>query len=210
MTSARFITFEGGEGAGKSTQVKRLARRLEAEGRKVLLTREPGGAPGAEEIRKLLVTGAPERWTPLAETLLLFAARDDHLRETIRPALEAGKWVICDRFHDSTRAYQGLVGGVDAALIDTLEQGVIGATMPDLTLMLDLDPRSGLARADSRAGHETRFEDKGADFHDKLREAFAMIATAAPERCAIIDAAGDEDAVAAAIWQIVESRLLTA
>lgn len=206
MSIGRFITLEGGEGTGKSTQAKRLAARLEARGLEAIVTREPGGAPGAEEIRALLVTGAPERWTPLSETLLLNAARAEHLRHVIRPALSAGKWVISDRFHDSTRAYQGIVGGVAPDLITQLETLVIGDTAPDLTLMLDLDPKAGLNRAEHRAGTETRFEEKGEAFHTALRQAFLDIAASDPGRCVVIASGGDTEQVANAIWTVVEQR----
>jgi dTMP kinase len=209
-----FITLEGGEGTGKSTQARRLGAALEAQGHKVLLTREPGGAPGAEEIRSLLVTGEADRWTPLGETLLLCAARQEHLERTIRPALAEGRWVICDRFADSTSAYQGAAHGVPHTAIQALRILVVGATEPDLTLVLDLPAEEGLARAAKRTdgagassdGAETRFERLGLDFHKRLREAFLDIAEDAPERCAVVDARGDEETVAARIWTAVRAR----
>ncbi len=202
-----FITFEGGEGAGKSTQVRRLAERLTAAGREVATTREPGGSGGAEAIRALLVEGAADRWSPLSETLLLYAARADHLKRLIRPALARGAVVICDRFADSTRAYQGAGGGVAADFIGALEAEVLGETRPDLTLILDLPAERGLARAAGRGGAEARFESKGLAFHQRLRDGFLLLARAEPERCVVIDADGPMDAVAAAIAAVVSLRL---
>ena len=207
MTRGRFITFEGGEGAGKSTQVRILAERLRDSGLEVVATREPGGSPGAEAIRQLLVTGATDRWSASAETLLVYAARRDHIERMINPALERGAWVVCDRFADSPRAYQGTAGGADPALITALERHVLDGLKPDLTLVLDLPVETGLARAAARREGETRFEDKGAAFHERLREAFLQIARAEPERCAVIDAAGSADAVEAAVWAAVQARL---
>ena len=207
MRAGRFITFEGGEGTGKSTQVRRLAERLREAGQEVLLSREPGGSLGAEEIRRLLVNGDAERWTATAETLLLYAARSDHLDRVIRPALERGAWVVCDRFADSTRAYQGAAGGVSPALLACLEREVLGRDLPDLTLVLDLPEEAGLRRATGRGGGETRFESKTVSFHARLREAFLEIAVAEPERCAVIDAAQPPDAVAEAVWTVVQGRL---
>ncbi|WP_374570700.1 dTMP kinase [Phenylobacterium sp.] len=206
MARGRFITFEGGEGGGKSTQVKRLVERLRAAGRTVVATREPGGSPGAETIRGLLVNGAADRWSPVTETLLMYAARRDHIERVIAPALERGEWVVCDRFADSTRAYQGAAGGADSGLIAALEAHVLGEVRPDLTLILDLPVETGLARAASRAGGENRFESKGAAFHERLRQGFLAIAEAEPQRCAVIDAGADMDAVGAAIWRVVEAR----
>ena len=206
MTRGRFITFEGGEGAGKSTQVRLLADRL-AGLAEVVVTREPGGSTGAEAIRELLVTGATDRWSGVSETLLMYAARRDHIERVIRPALERGAWVLCDRFADSTRAYQGAGGGVAPALIAALEQHVLDGVRPDLTLILDLPVDAGLARAGERSGAETRFEAKGRAFHERLRQAFLDIARAEPDRCAVVDASGSRDAVAAAIWRTVQDRL---
>ena len=199
----RFITFEGGEGAGKSTQVARLAERLASQVGAPLLTREPGGSEGAESVRSLLVTGTTDRWSSLSETLLIFAARDDHLRRAIRPALDAGRWVICDRFSDSTRAYQGAAGGVSRAFISSLEAEVIGDDRPDLTLILDLPVETGLERAMARGGGEGRFEAKGLAFHQRLRDAFAEIARVEPERCALISAEGSPAEVSDRIWGAV-------
>ena len=207
MAQGRFITLEGGEGAGKSTQAKRLADRLAARGRKVVVTREPGGSPGAESIRELLVTGQADRWSPITETLLMYAARRDHLERTIAPALAAGDWVVSDRFADSTRAYQGAGGGAPASLIQTLERHVLGETRPDLTLILDLPVDVGMARPMARNHAETRFEAKGAAFHERLRQGFLAIARVEADRCAVIDAAAPVDQVEAAIWVAVEGRL---
>jgi dTMP kinase len=207
VAHGRFITLEGGEGAGKSTQAKRLAERLAARGHKVVVTREPGGSPGAETIRELLVTGRADRWSPITETLLMYAARRDHIERTIAPALAAGDWVVSDRFADSTRAYQGAGGGAPASLIQTLERHVLGETRPDLTLILDLPVDEGLARAMARNHAETRFEAKGAAFHERLREGFLAIARVEADRCVVIDAAASVDQVEAAIWAAVEARL---
>ena len=206
MTRGRFITFEGGEGAGKSTQLKRLAERLRARSLEVVATREPGGSPGAEAIRELVLNGAADRWSPVSETLLMYAARRDHIERVIAPALTRGAWVVCDRFADSTRAYQGAAGGTDPELIAALEARVLGEARPDLTLVFDLPPQIGLERAQARGG-EMRFESKGLAFHQRLREAFLAIARAEPERCAVIDATGTEDAVEAAVWAAVQARL---
>ncbi len=202
-----FITFEGGEGTGKSTQVQRLAERLKAAGRTVVTTREPGGAPSAEEIRTLLVTGEPDRWTALSEALLNFTARAEHLEHTIRPALARDAIVLCDRFVDSTMAYQAYAGGVPPETITTLTRLVVGETMPDLTLILDLPVEVGLSRAQGRGDHENRYEKKGEAYHHKLRDAFLEIAKAEPNRCAVIDASGTIDDIADAIWSIVCERL---
>jgi dTMP kinase len=201
-----FITFEGGEGAGKSTQIRLLAARLEALGRKVCLTREPGGAPEAEALRELLIHGGTDRWSPEAEALLNYAARDAHLRQTIRPALARGEVVLCDRFMDSTRAYQAYAGGADMGLVDALERAIVGPTRPHLTLVFDLDPALGLARAQARGGAD-RFERKGLAFHERLREGFIAIAAADKKRCVRLDASRSIDAIAAEIASIVEVRL---
>jgi dTMP kinase len=204
-----FITFEGGEGSGKSTQLKRLAARLAAEGRDVLTTREPGGTPEAEAIRVLLVSGDVARWTPASEALLNYAAREQHLTQVIRPALAAGRIVLCDRFMDSTRAYQGYAGGLDPAFIDALERAVVGDTRPALTLIFDLDPAAGLARAGARgdAVAEDRYERKGLAFHRKLREGFLDILRRNPKRCRLVDAAQDVAAVEDDVWAIVGGAL---
>jgi dTMP kinase len=207
MQRGRFISLEGGEGTGKSTQARRLAEWLGARGREVVLTREPGGSPGAEAIRALLVNGPPEKWSAQTETLLMFAARRDHVERVIEPALSRGAWVICDRFTDSTRAYQGVAGGADPALIRALEDHVVGPMVPDLTLILDLPVEQGLARAATRGDGEGRFEAKGADFHSRLRQAFLDIAIVETARCAVIDAAGTVDDVAKRITAVVAERL---
>ena len=207
MARGRFITLEGGEGAGKSTQARRLAERLIARRRQVVVTREPGGSPGAETIRELLVTGQADRWSPITETLLMYAARRDHIERTVAPALAAGDWVVSDRFADSTRAYQGAGGGAPASLIQTLERHVLGETRPDLTLILDLPVDVGMARTMARNHAETRFEAKGAAFHERLREGFLAIARVEADRCLVIDATAPLDEVEAAIWAAVEARL---
>jgi len=202
--AASFITFEGGEGTGKSTHSRKLAERLRGSGRAVTLTREPGGSPGGELIRTLLVSGETDRWSPEAETLLNYAARDSHLRNTIRPALAAGEIVLCDRFIDSTRAYQGYAGGCDLGLIDALERQIVGTDRPQLTLIFDLDAEQGLERAGRRKdSSENRFERKGLAFHQRLREGFHRIAAADPDRCRIIDASGSIDETADAVWREV-------
>lgn len=207
----RFITFEGGEGAGKSTQVARLAAWLRASGVDLVHTREPGGSPGAEQIRNLVLNGAAERWSPMTETLLMYAARADHLERTIRPALDAGRWVVCDRFADSSRAYQGAGGGVPQGFIEALDAQVVGADQPDLTLIFDLPVEIGLARALGRGGgSEIRFESKGEAFHQRLREGFAAIAAANPERCRVIDAGGDADLVFARVLEAIQPLMADA
>ena len=203
MAKGQFITFEGGEGAGKSTQLKRLVERLEKGGREVVATREPGGSAGAESIRELVLKGNADRWSPVTETLLMYAARRDHIERVIRPALARGAWVVCDRFADSTRAYQGAAGGTDPKLIAALEAHVLEATRPDVTLIFDLPVSVGLERAHARAGAEMRFESKGLEFHERLRAGFLAIARAEPERCAVIDATGSLAEVEAKVWAAV-------
>jgi dTMP kinase len=204
--TGRFITLEGGEGTGKSTQIRRLATALQAKGIKVLATREPGGSPGAEEIRKLMVEGEPGRWDAITETLLAYAARADHVRCTIGPALLEGSWVISDRFSDSTFAYQGAGRGLDRETIRRIDSAVLDDFSPDLTLVLDLDAKLGLQRALARGGAENRFERFDADFHERLRQSFLDIARRHPDRCRLIDAGGGEDDVAEAIWAAVSRR----
>jgi dTMP kinase len=203
----KFITLEGGEGAGKSTQQRRLAGWLRDSGLEVVETREPGGSSGAEEIRRLLVTGAAGRWDPMTELLLIFAARRDHLRQTIEPALARGAWVVCDRFVDSTMAYQGYAQGLGREAVETVQLLVTGNLRPDLTLILDLPVELGLARARSRAGSEDRYEKMDADFHAHLYDAFHDIAAREPARCLLVDATGDEAAVAARLQAAVSERL---
>lgn len=207
MKRGFFITLEGGEGAGKSTQLRCLADHLTARGREVVATREPGGSDGAEAIRALLVSGAADRWSPMSETLLLYAARSDHIERTIRPALERGAVVISDRFADSTRAYQGAAGGVAPDFIHELERQVLGDARPELTLIFDLPAEAGLARAAGRGAAEARFESKGLDFHRRLRDGFLAIAEAEPQRCRVIDAARPVDEVTVAVLAAVDAAL---
>ncbi len=206
----RFITLEGGEGAGKSVQAKRLEERLAALGLKVIRTREPGGSPGAEALREAILTGFAADFGPAAQALLFAAARVDHLDKTIRPALMGGAWVVSDRFADSTRAYQGAAGNLPPDFITSLERLTLGEAKPDLTLILDLDPEVGLERAEKRRrgrGGADRFESESLAFHQTLRRAFLDIAAAEPWRCAVIDGGRSEVEVAAAIWSAVEARL---
>jgi dTMP kinase len=209
----RFITFEGGEGSGKSTQARLLAEVLRTRGFAVTLTREPGGSPFAEAVRGVVMSAAHAAVTPLAEALLFSAARADHLAATIRPALAAGQWVVCDRFADSTRVYQGAAAGLDSALIDALERMVVGETTPSLTIVLDLDPANGLARAHARrtphgatASETDAFEARALDFHVRLRAGFLALAAAQPSRVVAIDATPAADTVQAAIWAVVSER----
>ena len=208
-STGRFITLEGGEGAGKSTQIARLSEWLRQKGRTVVTTREPGGSPGAEMIRKLLVEGPAERWDGTTEALLHFAARRDHLRSTVWPALKRGDWVISDRFADSTVAYQGHGHGLDRAMLDRLYQVAVGDFRPDLTLILDLPIEAGLARAAARRGSETRYESLPKDFHARVQAGFLEIARREADRCVVIDATQGIDAVAAAIARAVSERLAT-
>lgn len=208
MTRGRFITIEGGEGAGKSTQAARLVDRLNASGVETLRTREPGGSRGAEAIRKLVVQGEAEAWSPRTETLLMYAARSDHLEKTVLPALAEGRWVVCDRFADSSRAYQGAGGGAPEAFIEALDAAVVGEDQPDLTVIFDLPVDVGLERAFGRGLFETRFESKGRDFHQRLRDGFLAVAERHRERCVVIEATGTEDEVAERLWRVVEARLL--
>ncbi len=205
----RFITFEGGEGSGKSTHVLLLADRLKAVGIEVVLTREPGGSPGAEIIRHILLSGIAKPLGAETEAILFAAARDDHVRATIRPALEAGKWVICDRFIDSTRVYQGALGKVDAKLIRSLERVTVGSAMPNLTFLLDVPAPVGLARAKRRRGKGTtdRFEAESVEFHEALRKAYIALADKEPNRCVTIDGRAPREVVADRIWTTVEQRL---
>lgn len=200
-----FISLEGIDGSGKSTQGRRLAEALRARGQAVTLTREPGGSPGAEEIRRLVLEGPVDRWSAETEILLFTAARRDHLEKTIRPALERGEIVITDRFADSTRIFQGITRGDLSDTVDRLHQLMIGIE-PDLTLLFDLDPSVGLSRATARAGTELRFEDMGLGFQTKARAGFLALAARHP-RFRVIDAVGDADTVAARVWQTVLPRL---
>lgn len=205
MTRRRFITFEGGEGAGKSTQVDRLAARLRARGAEVVTTREPGGSPTAEKFRNIILSGQAKQFGAFAETTLFAAARLDHLKETIEPALKRGAWVICDRFMDSTRAYQGALGNLKPGVMRALEFVVVGETTPGLTLLLDLPPEEGLKRAAKRsAGRRAdRFESEDINYHRALRRAFLDIAEEDPHRIHVIDATKSPDEVAEAIWNDV-------
>ena len=209
---ARFITFEGGEGVGKSTQVKRLVAALGRRGITAVRTREPGGTPKAEAIRSFILQGRSESWGVGAEAVLFAAARLDHVTQLIAPSLRAGKWVISDRFHDSTRAYQGLTGGVDDKLIGRLETLALDGHGPDLTLILDMDPARAFERVAQRAldegtpGAVDRFEKEDLDWHRRLRDAFLAIGRANAERCVIIDADRSEDALEDQIWEVVSKR----
>jgi dTMP kinase len=205
----KFITFEGGEGAGKSTQAEALARRLQSLGIDVRLTREPGGSPGAEIIRHVLLAGGAKPFGADTEAILFAAARDDHVRSTIEPALARGSWVISDRFADSTRVYQGALGKVDTRLLNALERVTIGDLKPDLTILLDLPAEMGLFRANKRRGKKTadRFEGEGKAFHEKLRDAYQRLAAGEPERCAVVDARASQSHVASRVWDVVDERL---
>ena len=206
----KFITFEGGEGAGKTTQIARLADRLDALDIPTITTREPGGAPGADSIRSLLVSGATDKWDPVSEVLLLYAARREHLNQTIRPALDRGAWVLCDRFADSTMAYQGYGHGISRDFIRTVHDEVVGTFNPDLTLILDIPVDIGVGRAVSRntstRSGEVRFERMDKSFHERLREGFLDIAAGAPERITVIDADSSPEVVTSTVWQTVSAK----
>lgn len=218
MTAGRFITFEGGEGSGKSTQAEVLAGRLGRLGIEVVLTREPGGSPFAEALRGVILDPDMPEHSALSEALLFYAARADHLDKTIRPALNAGRWVICDRFSDSTRVYQSEAGGLPRGVLDALEDMVVSPTVPDLTIILDLPAELGLGRAQGRRLSAVRdhvepdapdaYEKRDLAFHWKLREAFAAIAKEQPGRCVLINAATDPENVSDAVWDAVAARLL--
>ncbi|MBZ9871259.1 dTMP kinase [Mesorhizobium sp. BR1-1-9] len=210
MARGFFITFEGGEGAGKSTQIERLAGKMRAKKYDVLVTREPGGSPGAEAVRHVLLSGAAEPFGPKMEALLFAAARSDHVEQVIRPAVERGSIVLCDRFLDSSRVYQGVTGGLDPVFMETLEQVAINGMMPDMTLIFDIDPTEGLRRATVRRGAGTgpdRFEKETLAIHQARREAFLAIAAAEPERCVVIDASAAPDAVENAVTATVFAAL---
>jgi dTMP kinase len=202
--SGRFITLEGGEGAGKSTQARLLKAALGAKGVPVMLTREPGGAPGAERLRALLLGGEVE-WSPLAETLLHFAARSEHVERTIRPALAGGMTVVCDRFADSTMAYQGYGQGADRAVIATLTRAI--GLVPDLTIVLDVEPAVAFARLKARGGEPDRYERLGADFHARVRAGFRSIAEAETARCVVVDAGGSEAEVHERVLAVISDRV---
>ncbi|MET0314198.1 MAG: dTMP kinase [Hansschlegelia sp.] len=207
--AGRFITFEGGEGVGKSTQVRRLAVRLRETGAEVVTTREPGGSPRAEVLRSVLLSGAAKPFGPTAETMLIASARADHVDRVIRPALARGAWVLCDRFIDSTRAYQGTLGEVDAGVIAALERVATEGARPGLTVVLDAPAATGINRARARAGEGAladRFEAEDASFHERLREAFVAIARAEPGRCVLVDASGSEEDVAQRVWTAFAAR----
>ena len=212
--SGKFITLEGGEGAGKTAQIKLLADALKAGGLDPIITREPGGSPAAEVIRSLLVEGAVDRWQPMTEALLNFAARLEHVQATIEPALAAGRWVLCDRFADSTVAYQGYGHDLGRAVIDELHRLVLGYFQPDLTVILDIPVAEGLARATNReqaeGSREDRYEHMDEGFHQRLRDGFLDIARRNPERCVVIDAAQEPDKVQAEIRAVVGQRLKVA
>ncbi|MCO6390399.1 dTMP kinase [Aliihoeflea aestuarii] len=205
MPKGHFITFEGGEGAGKSTQIRLLADRLEAEGHDVVVSREPGGSPGGEAVRHVLLSGAAEPFGPAMEAMLFAAARSDHVEQVIRPAIESGKIVLCDRFLDSSRVYQGVSGRLDKAFMSALEGVAINGMMPDLTIILDLDPAEGMRRAAARRGSQDadRYEKENLALHEERREAYIDIARAEPARCVIVDAARDQTDVADAVWTCV-------
>jgi dTMP kinase len=209
----RFITLEGGEGAGKSTQIRRLAARLESAGIAVLVTREPGGAPAAEDVRRLLVEGDPGRWQPITEALLHYAARAEHVARTIRPALAAGTWVVCDRFADSTMAYQGYGHRLGRAPVLALDRVVLAGFKPDLTLVLDLPVAAGLARARIRGSGRSqqsdpadRYERMGRSFHERVRRGFHDIVRREPRRCVLVPAQGEPEAVTSRLWRALAQR----
>lgn len=207
MVRGRFITFEGGEGAGKSTQARLLADRLAAHGVVARVTREPGGTPFAEQVRDMILSRATAPHGPLAETLLFYAARADHLDQVVRPALSRGEWVISDRFSDSTRAYQGAAGGTPQAVIDGIERIVVGADAPDLTILLDLEADAGLARARERAlGAADAYEARNLEFHQRLRQGFLDIARTEPQRVVVLDGALPITAIAEFVWVEVSQR----
>jgi dTMP kinase len=205
--AGRFITFEGGEGAGKSTHVRLLAEALRAAGVGVVETREPGGSPGAEQIRELLIHGEVARWDAMTEALLHFAARRDHVTRVVQPALTAGDWVVCDRFADSTVAYQGFGHGLGPEVIEQLYDITVGALAPDLTVILDLPADEGLCRAEARKAGGTRYERMDQAFHQRLREGFLAIAERYPERCLVVDTSQPIDAVQRSIKEAVGNRL---
>jgi dTMP kinase len=220
MTAGKFITFEGGEGSGKSTQARLLVDALKARGDEVVLTREPGGSHFAERVREVILDPATPPHAALSEALLFYAARADHLARTIRPALAAGRWVVCDRFSDSTRVYQGHAGTLDPGLIEALERMIVAPTRPDLTVVIDLPAREGLVRAQARrkasepvlAGASARVEDpyeaRDIAFHERLREGFLAIAEAEPQRCVVVDGRLAASEVAARVWAEARRRLM--
>ncbi|MDQ0453757.1 dTMP kinase [Rhizobium paknamense] len=213
--SGLFVTFEGGEGAGKSTQIRLLAERLRALGLPVTVTREPGGSPAAEALRHVLLSGAAERFGVRMEAVLFAAARNDHVRTLVRPALQKGGIVLCDRFMDSSRVYQGATGNLEPDFVARLERVAVDGVVPDLTVILDLPAETGLARARQRAGAQgndqpDRFEKEERATHEKRREAFLAIAAAEPDRCKVVDGAAAQDLIAARIFALVEPLLANA
>jgi dTMP kinase len=210
ILKGKFVTFEGGAATGKSTQIKTLAERLNGAELRTIVTREPGGSPGAEIIRHLLLSGMGKLLGPEAETLLFAAARDDHVHTVIEPALDQGIWVLCDRFFDSTRAYQGRLGKVDPGVLNALQRVTIGDLKPDLTIILDVPVEVGMQRAAARrgAGAPDRFEAEDVKFHEGLRDAYRQIAAAEPQRCVLIDANAAPGVVAARVWTAVRDRFL--
>ncbi len=215
MTAARFITFEGGEGTGKSTQIRLLADALRAKGITCVETREPGGSPFAETIRNIILEPKTPQHGPLSEALLFSAARADHLEKTIRPALAAGNWVLCDRFADSTRAYQGAAGGLDLDVLLQLEDTVIQSTRPDLTVILDLDVAKAFERVAARrveqaaaSDPDDAYESRQRDFHEALRKGFLDIANEEPARCVVVDAEPEQQTIAQNVWSLVQTKLL--
>lgn len=207
VETGRLITFEGGEGAGKSTQVSILAERLRNAGRHAIVTREPGGSPAAEDIRETLLSGKVKQFGPFAEALLFSIARADHIDTVISDALARGQWVVCDRFLDSTRAYQGATGGVPAPVISALERLTLHGVMPNLTIVLDIPVEEGLARMTRRRGAPDRFESQDVAQHKRIRKAFLTIAEEEPGRCVVIDARKPEALVAEDVWEAVAERL---
>ena len=207
MNKSLFITFEGGEGSGKTTQINFLSKYLKSRSFKVLITREPGGSEGAESIRKLLVTGTPGRWDVETEALLMYAARRDNYIRLIKPSLNDGKIVISDRFSDSTRVYQGLVGGISECKINTLHSFCLEETEPDLTFLLDINYHDGLARANARISNENRFESKGDKFHESIRKAYLKLASEHPSRINVIDASKSKNQIKLNIFKIVDKYI---
>ncbi|MBN7756389.1 dTMP kinase [Nitratireductor aquimarinus] len=212
MSRGFFITFEGGEGAGKSTQIEQLAASLREAGRDVIVTREPGGSAGAEAVRHVLLSGAAEPFGAAMEAVLFAAARSDHVEQVIRPAIARGAVVLCDRFLDSSRVYQGVTGNLDADFMANLERVTVNGMKPDLTLILDIDPEEGLRRATARRGDDTpdRFEKETLSIHRRRRKAFLEIAKAEPQRCVVIDADADPEKVAATILRTVSLAMAEA
>ena len=209
MITGVFITLEGGEGAGKSTQLKLLEERLVTHEIDIVRTREPGGVPSAETIRDLLVNGETDKWRPLTETLLHFAARHEHISRLVQPALDRGQWVLCDRFADSTTAYQGYAQNIDLETIATLYRLAVGNLEPNLTIILDLPVEVGLERAEDRGIGGTRYEKMGIEFHKRLRDGFLQIAAKNPHRCSILDATQSIEEISEYIMTLVEERFLS-